>query len=228
LTARKKKTVLILLGGMWHDFDGFTSVMKSFFEAEGYHAESTYDLDILRHLGQVDCDLLLSYTCLSKHRQGYADAGPEKLTDDQVSGLTRWVRQGGALLAAHAATVIGDSSPRLGRLLGGVFLSHPEPFAFTIYPLSGEHPITSGIPAFEVVDEFYIQEVDPAVNIHMVALYQGVAYPMAWSRTAGKGRVACVAPGHFPHVWNNPLYQRLMLQTAGWLAEAVHGRHSVD
>ena len=217
MVTRKKKSILILLGGMWHDFDGFASVMQPVFETEGYRVESTYDLDVLRRLGQVGCDLLISYTCLSKHRQGYDDAGPEKLTGDQVSGLTRWVRQGGGLLAAHAATVIGNSSPRLGRLLGGVFLSHPEPFPFSIYPLSGEHPITSGIPAFEVLDEFYIQEVDPAVNIHMVAMNQGVAHPMVWSRTAGSGGVACVAPGHFPHVWKDPVYQRLMLQTAGWL-----------
>ena len=212
-----KKSVLILLGGMWHDFDGFTSVMKPVFEAVGYRVESTYDLDVLRRLEQAGCDLLLSYTCLSSHRQGYADTGPEKLTDDQVSGLTRWVQQGGGLLAAHAATVIGDSSPRLGRLLGGVFLSHPEPFAFTVTPSSGEHPITAGIPAFEVLDEFYIQEYDPSVEIHMASMYQEVAYPMVWSRTEGSGRVACVAPGHFPDVWNHPTYQRLMLQTAGWL-----------
>jgi type 1 glutamine amidotransferase len=101
--------------------------------------------------------------------------------------------------------------------LGGVFLSHPEPFIFTIYPISGEHPLTSGIPAFEILDEFYIQKYDPSVEIHMVALYQGVAYPMVWSRTAGKGLVAGVAPGHFPEVWSHPTYQRLMLQTAGWL-----------
>jgi type 1 glutamine amidotransferase len=217
VVTSKKKSIFILLGGMWHDFDGFASIMKPVFEAEGYRVKFTYDLDVLKCLKQVGCDLLLSYTCLSRHRQGYADSGPERLTDDQVSGLTRWVQQGGALLAAHAATVIGDSSPRLGKLLGGIFLSHPEPFAFTIFPLSGEHPITSGIPAFEVLDEFYIQEVDPAVNIHMVAVYQGVVHPMVWSRTADQGRVACVGPGHFPHVWNNPTYQRLMLQTAGWL-----------
>jgi type 1 glutamine amidotransferase len=217
VAAKKKRFVLILLGGMWHDFDAYAAAMQPVFETAGYRVEATYDLDTLGRLDQVGCDLLLSYTCLTKHRPGFADAGPEKLTGAQVAGLRRWVRQGGALLGAHAATVIGDSSPHLGRLFGGVFLSHPEPFAFTIYPLSGEHPITSGLPAFEVLDEFYIQQVDPGVTIHMVALYQGAAHPMVWSRVAGRGRVACVAPGHFPHVWNNPAYQRLMLQTANWL-----------
>ena len=221
----RKKSVLILLGGMWHDFDGFASAMKPVFEAEGYRVESTYDLDVLRRLDQAGYDLLLSYTCLSKHRQGYDEAGPERLSDDQISGLTDWVQQGGALLAAHAATVIGDSSARLGRLLGGVFLSHPEPFLFTIHPLSGEHPITAGIPAFEVLDEFYIQKYDPCVEIHMVGMYQDVVYPMVWSRPAGKGRVACVAPGHFPEVWKHPTYQRLMRQTVDWLLKGDRENH---
>jgi len=102
-------------------------------------------------------------------------------------------------------------------LFGGVFLSHPEPFTFTVAPLSGEHPITAGIQAFEIHDEFYIQKYDPSVQIHMAAVHQGMVYPMAWSRTEVKGRVAHVAPGHFPEVWNHPVYQQLMLQTAAWL-----------
>jgi hypothetical protein len=160
---------------------------------------------------------VLSYTCLFKHRAGYNDDGPEKFTDEQVAGLTHWVRSGGGLLAAHAATSICDSSPDLGTLFGGVFLSHPEPFTFTVAPLSGEHPITAGIQAFEIHDEFYIQKYDPSVQIHMAAVHQGMVYPMAWSRTEVKGRVAHVAPGHFPEVWNHPVYQQLMLQTAAWL-----------
>jgi type 1 glutamine amidotransferase len=214
------KSILILLGGMWHDFDSFASAMKPVFEAEGCRVEATYDLDALTRLDQVGYDLVLSYTCLFKHRQGYDDRGPEKLTDEQVHGLTRWVRNDGGLLAAHAATCIADSSPALGALLGGVFVSHPEPFTFSIYPLSGEHPITADIQAFEVHDEFYIQKYSPSVEIHMAAIYLDVTYPMVWSRREGKGRVAHVAPGHFPKVWDHAVYQRLMLQTAGWLIDA--------
>lgn len=219
------KSVLILLGGMSHDFDGFTSVMKPVFEAEGYRVNSTYNLDVLRRLDRAGYDLLLSYTCLSKHRQGYDDSGPEKLDDDQISGLISWVQQGGALLATHAATVTGNSSPQLGRLFGGVFLSHPEPFTFTVYPLSIEHPITTGVQAFEVLDEFYIQEYDPSIQVHMAAVYQETAYPMVWSRPEHNGRVAVVAPGHFPEVWEHPAYQRLILQSAGWLTMAKSQAH---
>jgi len=214
-----KKSILILLGGMWHDFEGFTAVLKPVFEAEGYRVDSTYDLDVLTRLDRVHCDLLLSYTCLFKHRPGYEDTGPENFTDEQVHGLVRWVQGGGALLAAHAATSVNDSGPEVSRLFGGVFVSHPEPFSFTVYPLSRKHPITAGVQAFEIKDEFYIQNFDPVVQIHMAAVYQEKVYPMAWSRCEVRGRVAHVAPGHFPEVWQHPMYQRLMLQTAHWLLE---------
>ncbi|HLO17075.1 MAG TPA: ThuA domain-containing protein [Anaerolineales bacterium] len=216
---QNEKSILFLLGGMWHDFDGFTNAMKPIFEAKGYRVESTYDLDILMCLDRGNYDVLLSYTCLTKHRPDYDDSGPEKITDDQLLGLTRWMREGGSLLAAHSATVIGDSNPELGRLLGGVFISHPQPFTFTVIPLSGEHPITADLEEFEIHDEFYIQKYDPTVEIHMATLYQGRLHPMVWSRTEGKGRVVHVAPGHFPEVWHHPMYQKLMLQTADWLTE---------
>ena len=211
--------ILILLGGMWHDFDGFTQAMKPVFEANGYRVESTYNLDVLEHLEEAGYDLIISYTCFSKHRPGYDDAGPEGLTDGQVDGLTRWVQNGGALLGAHAATVTGDSNQNLGRLLGGVFISHPEPFNFTVYPLSGEHSITAGVQAFSILDEFYIQQYNSSVEVHMAAIFQEAAHPMVWSRYEGQGRVAVVAPGHFFEVWENPVYQKIMLQTAGWLTQ---------
>ena len=213
------KSILILLGGMWHDFDGFANTMKPFFENAGYRVSVTYDLEILTRLDHELYDLILSYTCFFKHREGYNDTGPEKMTEAQVAGLTRWVRNGGGLLAAHAATAIGDSGPELGALFGGIFLSHPEPFSFVVAPMSGVHPIVANIPAFEVHDEFYIQRYDPSVEVHMIAMYQDVAYPMVWSRIENLGRVAHIAPGHFREVWLNPVYQRLMLQAAAWLIE---------
>jgi len=216
----KEKSILMLLGGMWHNFDGYAAAMKPVFAAAGYRTDATYDLDILTRLDQAGYDLVLSYTCFFQHRPGYDDTGLEKMTDEQVRGLTSWVRAGGALLAAHAATCLNGTDPEYGRLLGGVFVSHPEPFTFSVYPLSGAHPITAGVPAFEVHDEFYIQKYDPSVEIHMAALYQDVAYPMAWSRPEVRGRVAHVAPGHFPEVWNNVTYQKLMLQTIGWLVNS--------
>jgi len=181
--------------------------------------EATYDLNSLLRLEENRYDLVLSYTCLTLHEAGSTDTAPDRLTGPQIDGLASWVRSGGGLLAAHAATVIGGSEAALGELIGGVFVSHPPPFAFTVYPVFGEHPITAGIEAFTVHDEFYVETHTPAVQVHMVAFDRGVAYPMVWSKSEGRGRVAHIAPGHSQAVWNLKPYQQLFLQALDWLTE---------
>jgi type 1 glutamine amidotransferase len=212
------KRALILLGGMWHDFDGFSNSMRPVLETAGWQAESTYDLERLTGLERENFDLVLSYTCFSKHGEGLDNSGPEKMSDAQIDSLTGWVRQGGALLAAHSATVLGHSSPALGALLGGSFVEHPPAFAFTVFPVYGAHPITAGIEAFTVYDEMYIERYDPRVDIHMLTVDRGTAYPLVWSKAEGEGRVAHIALGHSAAVWQLEPYQRLMLQAAAWLA----------
>jgi type 1 glutamine amidotransferase len=211
--------MLIILGGLYHDFDGFARAMESLFAANDWSVEATYDLDILKGLDKTDYGVTLSYTCLSKNTPEQEIPTPDRLTDEQVRGLTGWVQNGGGLLAVHCATVIGDSGLELSRLLGGAFISHPAAFTFTVYPASDEHPITSGISAFEVHDEFYIERCEPSVAIYMSAVYEGRSCPMVWSKPEGAGRVAHIAMGHFPEVWSRPLYQRLLIQAVNWLTE---------
>lgn len=213
-----KKRALILLGGMWHDFDGFARSMLPLLETAGWQAQASYDLDHLTRLETDRFDLVLNYTCFSAHAEGLDNAGPEKMTDAQIEGLTRWVQAGGAFLSAHCASVCGKSSPGLRELTGGFFVEHPPlPFAFTVYPVYRPHPIIAGIDAFSVYDELYIEECDPSVDVHMLTMDRGVAYPLVWSKSEGQGRVAHVAMGHSAAVWDLQPYQRLMLQTVAWL-----------
>ena len=213
------KKALMITGGTWHDFDGFAANMRPLVEGAGYSLKATQDLETLTGLDRMGVDLVISYTSLGKHREGYNDSGPEIMTLEQIRGLRTWVQAGGGLLAVHSATVLGDSDPELGELMGGVFVSHPPQFAFSVYPLISEHPITLGIDAFTVFDEFYVQRLVAPVEIHMVAVDRGIAYPMAWSRAEGKGRVAHVAMGHSEQVWNLPPYRQLLRQAMDWVVE---------
>jgi type 1 glutamine amidotransferase len=212
-----KTNVLILLGGQWHDFERFAAAMRAILEGKGYSIKVTYDFESLTHLNEMNCDLLVSYTCLTEPPVGAKPDSPTKFSDAQIKALVRWVQRGGALLAAHAATVIGDSEPALERLLGGAFVKHPPQFTFTVLPLSAQHPIMDGIEAFDVDDELYIERTHPSVMVHMVAVFEQVAYPIAWSKHEGRGRVAHIALGHSDQVWKLEPYQRLMLQTIQWL-----------
>jgi type 1 glutamine amidotransferase len=213
--SSNRKHLLILLGGTYHDFEGFRASLESLFEPLGWQVSATYDLNVLSHLSEMRPDLVLSYTCLTEPQEDIIT--PDRLGDEQIAGLAGWVRSGGAFLAVHAATVVGRSAPGYADLLGGAFLWHPPSLSFTVYPLAIEHTITSGIPAFQVNDEFYIQQVDPGVQVHMLAVNAGVAHPMVWSRIDGKGRVAYIAMGHSETVWELPAYRQLLVQAADFL-----------
>jgi type 1 glutamine amidotransferase len=209
------KRILLVLGGTWHDFEGFEAAMTPVLEAAGHSVEPTYDLEALAHLDEGRHDLVLMYTCIGV--AGEDGAEPALPTDAQVDGLVEWVRGGGAFLASHASTVLGMVNQKLAALMGGVFVVHPEPFSFMVYPCYHEHPITAGVDAFSVHDEFYIEKHDESADVHMVALDRGVAYPMVWTRSEGKGRVAHIAMGHTLAVWGLEPYRRLTLQAIDWL-----------
>jgi uncharacterized protein len=210
------KNVLLILGGLHHDFEGFRAWASPVLAAAGCQVEATYDLDRLLSL-DASTRLVLSYTSLSRHREGMNDTSPELLTDEQIAGLRSWVSQGGGLLSVHSGTVAGKSAPAFGELMGGVFIEHPPQFTFTVYPLSRSHAITAGVGAFTVQDEFYMQRLVSPVDVHMVAIDRGVAHPMVWSRSEGAGRVAHIAMGHSGLVWELPLFHRLFLQAADWV-----------
>lgn len=210
------KRVLLILGGIFHDFEGFTAAARPVLEGAGHTLTPMYDLDELTRLGAGDYDVVMSYTSLSKHREGQPATEPQTLTPEQTTALAEWVRGGGALLGVHSATVSGIENPAFKALLGGRFISHPPQFVFTVAPTYRPHPITEGVEAFSVKDEMYIQEYERDVDIHMVTVDRGVAYPMVWSRTEGRGRVAHITLGHDEKVWSHPSFQRLLLQALDW------------
>jgi type 1 glutamine amidotransferase len=209
------KKILMILGGTWHDFDGFAAAMAPLLEKTGYEVNATYDLDTLTQI-EGRYDLVVLNTCIGEVRDDDGPTAPGFSTA-QAKSLAGWVRGGGGLLAVHAATVAGQTSSTLRALLGGVFVEHPPQFTFTVYPLYEEHPITAGIEAFTVHDEFYVQKYDDTIAIHAIALDRGVAHPMVWSKSEGQGRVAYIAMGHGPEVWELEPYQRLTLQAVEWL-----------
>lgn len=204
--------ITMLVGGNHHDFEAFAAEMGRFLHQGGYQVEIVRDADVLRALPGDDPDIVLLYTCLDGAGEGGGD-----FTSHQASSLRGWVRAGGALIALHASTVRGPGRREMKRLLGGCFVSHPPDMrSFTVTPTSLEHPITRGIEAFEVFDEFYVESCDDTVQVHMTATHEDSVYPMVWSRKEGKGRVVHIAPGHDRRVWNLPAYRRLVLQSVRW------------
>ncbi len=212
------RRALIILGGIWHDFKGFTAYVTPLLQAAGFEVQSTYDMDELLILSQRGYDLVVSDTGFGEYRDGRPSEGAAYLSEAQAQAWTDWVRTGGRVLGVHSATVCGTQvNPIQVSLLGARFLQHPPQFSFMVYPVLPAHPITAGVEAFAVKDEFYMQEFEPGLDVHMVAMDRGLAYPMVWSRREGSGRVAIIAMGHSDQVWNLPSYSKLVTQAISWV-----------
>lgn len=209
---------LLLLGGTWHNFDGFAQWITPLLQEFGHRLDGAYNPSALTHLNDGAYDLVILYTCLSPTRE---DGSPATaiLTDEQAVFLAEWLARGGAMLALHAATVSSNTSAIFHHLVGGRFIEHPPAFSFPVYPVYGEHLITKGIEAFSVHDEFYFEKAEEGVQVHMVAMDRGVAYPMVWSRMEGEGRVVHIAMGHDEGVWRQAPYRQLIVQAMQWLLQ---------
>lgn len=209
--------ILLMLGGVHHDFDGFAAAFEEIVGGDDVTITASYDGDALLGLAASGVDVVALYTCLGGAQKGGVVA--EDFTPEQTAGLVGWVEAGGKLLALHAATVLRESNGAMRSLIGGRFLSHPPRFDFTVSPLARAHPITDGVGAFGIHDEFYMQDVDEGIAIHMTAEDRGVVHPMVWTKPAGAGRVVYIAPGHTASTWANGSFRRLLLQSVAWLAE---------
>lgn len=209
--------ILLMLGGVHHDFAGFAGAFGEMTGGDGVTITASYDGDALLGLDESGVNVVALYTCLGGAQKDGVVA--EDFTPEQTAGLRRSVEAGGGLLALHAATVLRESNSAMRGLIGGRFLSHPPRFDFTVSPLARRHPITDGVGAFGVHDEFYMQAVDDGIAIHMTAEDRGVVHPMVWTKPAGAGRVVYIAPGHTASTWANPSFRRLLRQSVAWLAD---------
>ena len=208
------KRLLLGLGGAYHDFEGFAASVRPLLESAGYSVHATHDLKALEGL-QGSFDIVGLYTCLGGQNHGEELA--TQLNENQIVALGKWVRSGGALFAIHGATVTGQTSSEMRALIGGTFITHPPQCSFMVYPLRNGHPLTQGVGPLTIFDELYTHDYDLSIQIHLVAVHGGFAFPIAWSKRQGLGRVSYLALGHGPEAWQHPGFQNLVLKHVGWL-----------
>jgi uncharacterized protein len=141
------------------------------------------------------------------------------LTPKEQEGLAAYVAGGKGLLALHTATVLEmPDHDTYNALVGGRFLGHDEFGRFHV-TIAGEHPITAGVPDFDIDDELYIVEPlgEPGQVLATGASEKTPAKPMLTLREYGKGHVCYLALGHDGRAWAHPCFKQLVVQATQWL-----------
>lgn len=233
----------LIAAGRYHDIDfARLELLKLLGElpsvrtsvASGYH-----DVDSLG-----DADLLVTYTC---------DVAP---TESETAALHAFLERGGKWIALHGTNAVLDFLPdgRIGvkaghdgfmDLIGTRFLAHPPIGPFQVDIDEPDHPLTTGIAPFEIVDELYLFESRATVRTLLHSRFTGSCAPFAaadwdsdhapvmYTHEVGAGSVLYLALGHCrshydpsPNgafvvhplrcAWTYPVYYELLRRSLRW------------
>jgi uncharacterized protein len=128
------------------------------------------------------------------------------LTPAQRADLLSFVRDDGkGFVATHAGATAFFSWPEFGDMLGGRFDEHPWGISgATVVVEDRTSPISRHLPAtFAVTDEHY----------------QLKDFPVAWTKSYGKGRVFYSTLGHPRELWDTTWLQQMYFQALKWSME---------
>jgi type 1 glutamine amidotransferase len=168
----------------------------------------------LKDIKRSDYDVLVFYT--SRYQ----------LDELQERALEKFVEDGGGLVGLHGASFRFSNSKVWMRLLGAQFTGHIKgTHPLNIVIADPKHPIMAGIEPFTIVDEEYKHKFAD-VDKHVLGRFrerppesdQTANMDMIWTREVGKGRVFYCSLGHDKEAWNNPNWQKLVVQGILWAA----------
>ena len=161
-----------------------------------------------------------------------------ELSAAQRADLLSFVKDDGkGFVAAHSAATAFFSWPEFGEMLGGRFDEHPWGIADgTVVVDVPTFPAMRHFPArFVVRDELYqikdfsrdkirvLAHLDPSkLNLTQPLVHRKDGdFPVAWSKTYGKGRVFYSILGHDADDWDNPLLQKMYVEAIRWSLRLV-------
>jgi type 1 glutamine amidotransferase len=165
------------------------------------------------------------------------------ISPDGEKALYEAIRGGKGFIGMHCATDTfghhgqrrkGAEDPYI-QMIGGEFVTHGEQQEGEIAIVDPKFPgLAEGFGrsgrSFRIKDEWYALKNMPE-DLHVILvqvtegmkgrMYQRPNYPITWARSHGKGRVFYTSMGHREDVWENPMYQGLLLGALGWATRRV-------
>lgn len=167
----------------------------------------------------------LSFKHIHSLEKSPADLGPfsalvlhyhhKTISSPVLARLDEFVKNGGGILAIHAATASFKETLAYFDILGGRFIGHGNVESFEVINQTSE--IFRDIPSFTVKDELYFHELNDRIQVHFMAKHEGKDVPVVWTYQYGKGKVCYAVPGHTSATMGNPAYQAVLRRGLEWV-----------
>ena len=139
----------------------------------------------------------------------------KKISSSALGRLDNFVKNGGGILAIHAATASFKEALPYFKILGGRFIGHGKVEPFEVTKVRDD--IFGGIENFVVKDELYIHELEPSIEVHFTAKHEGKDIPVVWTYRYGNGKVCYTVPGHTTGTMRNQTYQEVLQRGLEWV-----------
>lgn len=165
----------------------------------------------------------------------FMGTGEGDLTDQQKRDLLTFVHDDGkGFIGAHTADDAYFTWPQFGEMIGGYFDNHPwGVFEAPVIVDDPAFPAMKAFPrAFTIRDEIYVHKSPyDRAKVHVLAHLDAEKldftkaknlnrndkdFPVAWSKSYGKGRVFFSTFGHLPESWDNPAVQKMYFEAIKW------------
>jgi type 1 glutamine amidotransferase len=173
---------------------------------------------------------------------GAHNDGPPMSPDGKKAFLDA-IRGGKGFVGMHCASDTYHSpKDRLDpyiEMIGGEFIRHGSQQKARIDVVDPDFPGARAFgPSFELLEEWYaLKNFQDDLHVIMVqntaamektaaknkgdVVYDRPNFPETWARMHGRGRVFYTSLGHREDVWENPLYQGLLIGALNWAAGKV-------
>jgi type 1 glutamine amidotransferase len=197
------------------------TILKQIGETSGL-----FDVTATEDMAEFTTENLARYAAVM-----FYTTGELPMSDPQKAALLDFVRSGRGFLGAHCATDTFYEWPDYRELIGGYFDGHPWHQSVRVDVADPASSLVSFLGrSFEIKDEIYqIRDFDERGSHVLLRLDEtsvdlsrdGVhrrsyGWPLAWTRSYGRGRVFYTALGHEKAVWQDGRYQQMLLNAIRW------------
>jgi len=142
------------------------------------------------------------------------------------------LKKGKAMIFLHHSLVSYQNWPEFVRIVGGQYHTHPvvvrgdtlkanygHDVTIPVTVSDKLHPVTRGIPDFQIVDERYGGvEILVSVKPLLSTKHPKSMRDLAWIHHYGNSDVIYIQLGHGPSAFANPNYRKLIQQAIAWSA----------
>lgn len=148
---------------------------------------------------------------------------------EAAARLEAFVREGGGLLALHAAADAHYGWPAYEALVGAWFRSHPPGLQSTIVRFEPDVPglaALGGGREWRVTDELYDFRTNPRGRVRVIATIDertyagggmGADHPIAWCHAVGRGRSWYTGLGHRAELFADPVMREHLGRGLAWV-----------